>query len=250
MYDKNKEYDIRYVDLDGKEQLKQITPTEDMSKPQMIMKLKEEDKNFFKLLESEKEENKVEEKECILEDVDRKPTVWQWGANELDNIINAAKKELEGDDLYEFLQGMVDTIKGAAEDSELEVESKKIEESSTNKKLFDYLKETDFEDVDVTDNEIDMMVAFCLDIEDADSDPFSTYLSILAKDLNVINAGEGIVTVDLTRHVTDNFDLYEELFDCNGDSKEEEIADMVEKMSGVISGYTSDEVYSKLVSSL
>ena len=51
MYNKNTEYNVKYVTKDGKEETKQITPENDMTKPQMIMKLKEEDKNFFKLLE-------------------------------------------------------------------------------------------------------------------------------------------------------------------------------------------------------
>lgn len=51
MYKSGEEYNIRYYSKDGKEQTCTITPEEDMNRPQVIRKLKEEHKDFLKLIE-------------------------------------------------------------------------------------------------------------------------------------------------------------------------------------------------------
>lgn len=52
MYNKDKKYNVKYINQNGEEKTVDITPEEDMSTPQMITKLKEEHKDFFKLIES------------------------------------------------------------------------------------------------------------------------------------------------------------------------------------------------------
>lgn len=51
MYKSGEEYNIKYYNKEGKEQTCTITPEEDMNRPQMIKKLKEENKDFLKLIE-------------------------------------------------------------------------------------------------------------------------------------------------------------------------------------------------------
>lgn len=57
-YEANKEYEVKYITQEGKEECLHITPESDMTTPQMITKLKEENKDFFKLLEC-KETKKI-----------------------------------------------------------------------------------------------------------------------------------------------------------------------------------------------
>lgn len=273
MYNKDEQYDIKYINTNGEQITKKVTPQEDLSKPQMIMKLKEEDKNFFKLLEGKnlKEENKMErlDKCVMLEDVDETErevplgvvytiklntsnvAFEENGERELKRVLDKLAEDImQGDVEGKVLDFNGNVCLTYTSEEETFEESKKIEESAEGQKLADYLESTDYEDVDITDSEVDMMVAFCLDIENADTDSFETYLSVLAKDLNVMNVGNGIITVDLTRHVTDNFDLYDSILDCDGVSKEEEITEIVENMSGLISGYATDSVYTELVKGL
>ena len=54
IYKKDQKYNIIYADKDGKDNEFKFTPKEDMSKPEMIMKCKEANKNFVKLKEIKK----------------------------------------------------------------------------------------------------------------------------------------------------------------------------------------------------
>ena len=50
IYKKDQKYNIIYSDQDGKDNEFEFIPDEDMSKPKMIMKCKEANKNFVKLI--------------------------------------------------------------------------------------------------------------------------------------------------------------------------------------------------------
>lgn len=50
-YKKDNEYDVKYLTLTGEEKCVKIKPEQDMNIPKMINKLKEEDKDFLKLVE-------------------------------------------------------------------------------------------------------------------------------------------------------------------------------------------------------
>ena len=68
IYIKDQKYNIIYSDQDGKDNEFEFTPKEDMSKPEMIMKCKEANKNFIKLKEIKKLEegvHKMEENQNI-----------------------------------------------------------------------------------------------------------------------------------------------------------------------------------------
>lgn len=54
-YLKDKEYNIKYATTDGETKEVKFIPEKDMNTPEMIMKLKNDDKDFFKLLEESKE---------------------------------------------------------------------------------------------------------------------------------------------------------------------------------------------------
>ena len=63
IYKKDQKYNIIYSDQDGKDNEFKFTPDEDMSKPKMIMKCKEANKNFVKLKEIKKLEEGVHKME-------------------------------------------------------------------------------------------------------------------------------------------------------------------------------------------
>lgn len=62
LYNKDKEYTLKYIDINGQQQELKYTPEKDMSVPEIITMLQNKDKNFYKLLKevnSKKEKNKI-----------------------------------------------------------------------------------------------------------------------------------------------------------------------------------------------
>lgn len=62
LYNKDKEYTLKYIDINGQQQELKYTPEKDMSVPEIITMLQNKDKNFYKLLKevnNKKEENKI-----------------------------------------------------------------------------------------------------------------------------------------------------------------------------------------------
>ena len=125
------------------------------------------------------------------------------------------------------------------------------EEMLTN--LYDVLEARNFEDVDITDKEIDIMVAYSLDPELGDTDSYDAFLTTLAKELKVdpMTAEDArkanIITVDLYQWVSDHFDKLDSLLDVSASNKEEEAIRITEMMEGIISGAASDEFYNELM---
>ena len=145
----------------------------------------------------------------------------------------------------------VNEIKGdenMEENKEVVTES---EEMLTN--LYDVLEARNFEDVDITDKEIDIMVAYSLDPELGDTDSYDAFLTTLAKELKVNpmtveDARKAdIITVDLYQWVNDHFDELDSLLDVSASNKEEEAIRITEMMEGIISGAASDEFYNELM---
>lgn len=136
-------------------------------------------------------------------------------------------------------------------------EESKMTESENNRKitnLYDYLEVTNFEDIDITDTHNDLLVAFCLDPENGDSDSYDKFLTSLAKELQIPPMTEDeirsknitVLPVNMTKWVEDHFDKLDSIFDVGGESKEEEIAELVEAMEGLISGAATDTTYKQL----
>ena len=119
--------------------------------------------------------------------------------------------------------------------------------------LYDVLEARNFEDVDITDKEIDILVAYSLDPELGDTDSYDAFLTTLAKELKVdpMTAEDArkanIITVDLYQWVDDHFDKLDSLLDVSASNKEEEAIRITEMMEGIISGAASDEFYNELM---
>lgn len=54
LYDKDKEYTLKYIDINGQQQELKYTPEKNMSVPEIITMLQNKDKNFYKLLKESK----------------------------------------------------------------------------------------------------------------------------------------------------------------------------------------------------
>ena len=54
LYNKDKEYTLKYIDINGQQQELKYTPEKDMSVPEIITMLQNKDKNFYKLLKESK----------------------------------------------------------------------------------------------------------------------------------------------------------------------------------------------------
>lgn len=136
-------------------------------------------------------------------------------------------------------------------------ENKKVvtesEEMLSN--LYDVLEARNFEDIDITDKEIDILVAYSLDPELGDTDSYDAFLTTLAKELKVDPMTvedarkANIITVDLYQWVSDHFDKLDSLLDISASDKEEEAIRITEMMEGIISGAASDEFYNELMRS-
>ena len=249
MYSKDTKYNVKYVTKDGKEETKQITPEEDMSKPQMIMKLKEEDKNFFKLIENVEYITPEELKKLHK---DYKSTVGDIIRFSKYRGQDPEKVRQKYKDLgYDETDPMIVTSDGKGGTILKPVKVKK-EENKMSKTLFDYLEEHSFEGVDIRDTVYDMTCWFEFTLEDADSDPFDMFMSKLAKSLHIdFEDVNKTVVVDLTNWVTKNYDKLEEIFDLSGEDKESNIEEIVGSiMPGLLSGYTTNSVYKELADNM
>ena len=195
-YKANVNYKIVYLTKTGEEKEIDFTPEKDMNIAELIITIKANNKDFFKL---------------------------------------KSANEIKGDENME-------------ENKEIVTES---EDMLTN--LYDVLEARNFEDVDITDKSIDMMVAFCLDPESGDSDSYDAFLTSLAKELKVDPMSKeqarkaDIIIVDMSKWVSDNFDKLDSIFDISGSSRDESVANMVEMMEAVISGAAKDSTYSALI---
>lgn len=173
-----------------------------------------------------------------------------------DNGTNYKKIDIYVDGKYWCSTNAYKTIKSAIENiskqyPELEgkevkgyfAESKEIKtESATPKTLYDALEQIKFEDIDIADDENgDLLVAFCLDPEDGDSDSYNRVLTKIAKGLEVYEVQEDVIICKVTDWVTKHKEVLSDLFETD------DIDELVgTDFPGIISGYITDDAYSEL----
>lgn len=102
IYEANKPITLKYVTKDGETKSYDFTPEETMNRPQIIMMLKAQDKNFLKLVESE---NMGNHKHYIkLENVYKKPKIVE------DVTSNASYIVLQDSTVENFEDGWIDIL--------------------------------------------------------------------------------------------------------------------------------------------
>ena len=183
IYKKDQKYNLIYINNEGKEKEYQIIPEEDMTKPKIIMKCKEDNKDFIKLKE--------------------------------------VKKLEEGDN--------------------------NMEENNINT-LADIIKLRGGEGLDIGDSTIDMIVYFEYDGDS--NDAYDKCLAEIAKNVKVERLDDEYAVVDLYNYVKEHLSAFEEIFDLAGNDEDEEVANMVEDLEGVFSGFLGDTAYNDLYNAL
>lgn len=264
MYKANKKYKISYYTTDGEVKYTEITPEEDMNRPQMVMKMKEQDENFLRLIEGkgDKGMNPLDEKikpwyekaypeEYTLPDLNPNVTFREVYENpseicKMTGVYDSVVREVifdetsrragvDYDDLY--YRWLNDIKIDSHEDRNLTESTEK-----EYKTLADIIE--DGRACDVYDNTIDAGVYVEYDPES--NDYFDQCLSSFCKQVNIISYDEESAEciADIRKVFADNFDLFDQIFDIEGEDKEDEINNMVEEIyPGLMSGAATDTTY-------
>lgn len=101
IYEADKPVELKYITKDGDEKSYEFTPTTNMNRPQIIMMLKNQDKNFLKLLEGD---NKMGKHYIKLENVYKKPKIVE------DVTSNASYIVLQDSTVENFEDGWIDIL--------------------------------------------------------------------------------------------------------------------------------------------
>lgn len=107
---------------------------------------------------------------------------------------------------------------------------------------------------DIADKDYDSVVFFPPVDEIDDADNYDLYVQGLSQILNIVepfDVNDVVIVVNLTDYVTANKDTLLDLFEVDGETDEEIMEDLVCRvMPSVISGYTTDNVYKILLSTV
>ena len=169
IYKKDQKYNIIYSDQDGKDNEYKFTPEEDMSKPEMIMKCKEANKNFIKL----KEIKKLEEGVHKMEETKKLETL-------ADIIRDRYEKGLDGLDVGDNTVDMIVYFDYNPEDLDNSVDTftKCLDTIATGTKVVNYDEEGAYAVVDFYNYVIDHLNAFTgnftINIDPADGEDNET----------------------------------------------------------------------------
>lgn len=268
LYNKDKEYTLKYITTSGDKKELKYTPEKDMSVPQIINMLKEKDSSFFKLLKEEielKKKNKIIESYEPLDD-DIQMEIYEMivggyysDQTQEENIENTITEIVEEypelkdkmEDVRFYVGQKVPEVYEEKDEEDLE-ESKLTEDENTIiDNLYDLLEYRDFELITVEDSKYDMSADYYC--QPNDSDPYQTFLVRLAKSLkiNPVDIDDirnmTTVVVNMEDWVIPNFDTMEDLFGVGGADEEDEIKGIIEfSMVALIEGNAGTWAYEEL----
>lgn len=268
LYNKDKEYTLKYITTNGDKKELKYTPEKDMSVPQIINMLKEKDSNFFTLLKEDitlvKENKLIESYEPLDDDIQMEiyeMIVGGYYTNQTqeENIENTIAEIVEEypelkdrmEDVRFYVGQKVPDVYEEKDEEDLE-ESKLTEDENTIiDNLYDLLEYRDFELITVEDSKYDMSADYYC--QPNDSDPYQTFLVRLAKSLKInpvdIDDINNLTTVivNMEDWVIPNFDTMEELFGVGGADEEDEIKGIIEfSMVALIEGNAATWAYEEL----
>ena len=136
MYEKGKKYNIKYANTKGEVCETEITPDTNMNTPQLINKLKEDKKDFFKLLENKLIENSQEDKEIQLSNIRLQMAKDMYNKTHKSNNWNSLTSEEQA----EFYNKRYNSINKKAQEQYKEFINKK-EENKMSKTLSEEVTE-------------------------------------------------------------------------------------------------------------
>lgn len=271
LYNKDKEYTLKYITTSGDKKELKYTPEKDMSVPQIINMLKEKDSNFFTLLKEENtlvKENKITESYEPLDD-DIQMEIYEMivggyysDQTQEENIENTIMEIVEEypelkdkmEDVRFYVEQKVpDVYEEKDEENEEDLEESKLteDENIIIDTLYDLLEYRNFELITVEDSKYDMSADYYCHPDD--SDPYQTFLVRLAKSLKInpvdIDDINNLTTVivNMEDWVIPNFDTMEDLFGVGGADEEDEIKGIIEfSMVALIEGNAGTWAYEEL----
>lgn len=268
LYNKDKEYTLKYITTSGDKKELKYTPEKDMSVPEIINLLKEKDSNFFTLLKEDitlvKENKLIESYEPLDDDIQMEiyeMIVGGYYTNQTqeENIENTITEIVEEypelkdkmEDVRFYVGQKVPDVYEEKDEEDLE-ESKLTEDENTIiDNLYDLLEYRNFEIITVEDSKYDMSADYYC--QPNDSDPYQTFLVRLAKSLKInpvdIDDINNLTTVivNMEDWVIPNFDTMEDLFGVGGADEEDEIKGIIEfSMVALIEGNAGTWAYEEL----
>lgn len=268
LYNKDKEYTLKYITTSGDKKELKYTPEKDMSVPQIINMLKEKDSNFFTLLKEDitlvKENKLVESYEPLDDDIQMEIYEMIVGGyysdqTQEENIENTITEIVEEypelkdkmEDVRFYVGQKVPEVYEEKDEEDLE-ESKLTEDENTIiDNLYDLLEYRNFEPITIEDSKYDMSADYYC--QPNDSDPYQTFLVGLAKSLkiNPVDIDDirnmTTVVVNMEDWVIPNFNTMEDLFGVGGADEEDEIKGIIEfSMVALIEGNVGTWAYEEL----
>ena len=185
-------------------------------------------------------------------DVNRvEPDDWTWEFNQYifsnDSVEDEEAKERQhlieekyGEDVLQIIYDFARYFKLDKDD----LDESSLEED-VNKVVIRNYADSDGEiDLDVTDNEIDMLVAFSFDFNDSDDSYYSQFMNILANNVEVISFSGGILNCKFSDYFKKYNDKLADLFEPD---EEEAYIKAVADLELLLPGFAGEEIYKKLV---
>lgn len=118
-------------------------------------------------------------------------------------------------------------------------------EEDINKTVIRNYADSDGEiDLDVTDDEIDILVAFSFDFNDSDDSYYSQFMNILANNVEVVSFNNGILTCKFSDYFKKYNSELASLFEID---EEEAYTEVVADLESLLPGFAGEEIYKKLV---
>lgn len=193
LYNKDKEYTLKYIDINGQQQELKYTPEKDMSVPEIITMLQNKDKNFYKLLKevnSKKEEDKMLKESYEPLDDDIQMEIYemivggyytnQTQEENIENTIMEIEEEYpelkdKMEDVRFYVEQKVPEVYEEKDEEDLE-ESKQVKTESIefNASTFDELEEevTEMYENDKIDDDMYETILDLIDVERTNTEEY------------------------------------------------------------------------------
>lgn len=185
-------------------------------------------------------------------DVNRvEPDDWTWEFNQYifsnDSVEDEEAKERQhlieekyGEDVLQIIYDFARYFKLDKDD----LDESSLEEDVNKVVIRNYANSDGEIDLDVTDNEIDMLVAFSFDFNDSDDSYYSQFMNILANNVEVESFSGGILNCKFSDYFKKYNDELADLFEPDG---EEAYVEAVVNLELLLPGFAGEEIYKKLV---
>ena len=102
-------------------------------------------------------------------------------------------------------------------------------------------------DIDVTDTEIDMMVAFVYDFNEEPKDNYDRFLNLLGERTKVVKVGKNVLTCDFSSVFKPYEDKLQDFFNMDYSDFNEAWAEAVSNLEALISGNAGEKTYKELI---